>query len=72
MPNENLLGLHEALQKLATGDPLKAKLVELRYFAGLTLPEAAQCLGISPSTADRGWRYARAWLYAEMEGEVRS
>ena len=47
-------------------DPLKAKLVELRFFGGLTLAQAAECLGISPSTADRAWRYARAWLYAAM------
>ncbi len=68
-PDQNVLDLHEALEKLANRDPLKAKLVELRYFAGLTLSEAAQCLGISPSTADRAWRYARAWLYAEMAQE---
>src|SRR3954454_2663378 len=46
--------------------PLKAGLVELRYFGGLPLEEPAPCLGISPSTADRAWRYARAWLYAAM------
>jgi RNA polymerase sigma factor (TIGR02999 family) len=67
-----LIELHDALNKLAAHDALKAKLVELRFFAGLTLPEAAACLGISPSTADRAWRYARAWLYAAMEGEERS
>jgi DNA-directed RNA polymerase specialized sigma24 family protein len=50
-------------------DPLKAKLVELRSFAGLTLEQAAECLGISLSTADRGWRYARAWRYAAMTGD---
>jgi DNA-directed RNA polymerase specialized sigma24 family protein len=50
-------------------DPLKAKLVELRLFAGLTLEQAAECLGIALSTADRGWRYARAWLYAAMTGD---
>jgi RNA polymerase sigma factor (TIGR02999 family) len=65
-PPEELLDLHDALVRFATHDPLKAKLVELRCFAGLSLDEAAACLGISPSTADRGWRYARAWLYAEM------
>ena len=46
-----------------------AKLVELRFFAGLTLAQAAECLDISHSTADRGWRYARAWLYTTMSGE---
>ena len=49
-------------------DPVKAKLVELRFFAGLTLEEAAGCLEISLSTADRAWRYARAWLYTAMAG----
>ena len=68
-PGHKLIELHDALVKLAAHDALKAKLVELRFFAGLTLPEAAACLGISPSTADRAWRYARAWLYAAMEGE---
>ncbi len=66
-PDHDLLDLHDALEQLAAPDPLKAKLVELRFFTGLTLPEAAACLGISPSTADRAWRYARAWLYAAMD-----
>lgn len=66
---EQLLALHEALEQFAQRDPLKAKLVELRFFAGLTLVQAAECLGISPSTADRSWRYARAWLYDAMATE---
>jgi RNA polymerase sigma factor (TIGR02999 family) len=66
--DEELLALHEALEQFAAHDPLKAKLVELRYFGGLTLEQAAQCLDISLSSADRGWRYARAWLYAAMAG----
>lgn len=67
---EELLALHEALERLAAHDPTKAKLVELRFFAGLTLEQAAECLGISLSSADRAWRYARAWLYAAMsDGE---
>jgi DNA-directed RNA polymerase specialized sigma24 family protein len=57
---------HAALGRLAAHDPLKAKLVELRFFAGLTLEQAAGCLGVSLSTADRAWRYARAWLYDAM------
>jgi RNA polymerase sigma factor (TIGR02999 family) len=65
-PDQDLLDLHDALDRLAAHDPVKAKLVELRFFTGLTLPEAAACLGISPSTADRAWHYARAWLYADM------
>jgi RNA polymerase sigma factor (TIGR02999 family) len=68
-PDEELLALHEALEKLAAADPLKARLVELRYFAGLTGEQAAEVLGISPSTADRHWAYARAWLQAAVRGE---
>jgi RNA polymerase sigma factor (TIGR02999 family) len=68
-PPENLLALHDALDRLAAHDPVKARLVELRFFAGLTLEQAAGCLGVSLSTADRAWRYARAWLYANMAGD---
>jgi RNA polymerase sigma factor (TIGR02999 family) len=65
-PDEELLALDAALAKLAERDPLKARLVELRYFAGLTGDQAAEVLGISPSTADRQWVYARAWLRREV------
>ena len=68
-PDEELLALDEALHRLAARDPVKARLVELRYFAGLTGEQAAEALGISPSTADRHWAYARAWLRAEVCGE---
>jgi RNA polymerase sigma factor (sigma-70 family) len=68
-PDDDLLALNEALDKLAAKDPLKARLVELRYFAGLTSDEAAKVLDISPTTADRHWAYARAWLRAEVRGE---
>jgi RNA polymerase sigma factor (TIGR02999 family) len=68
-PDAELLALEEALQRLAEQDPLKARLVELRYFAGLTGDEAAEVLEISPSTADRHWVFARAWLQAEVRGE---
>jgi RNA polymerase sigma factor (TIGR02999 family) len=71
-PGEDLLDLHDALEELAASEPLKAKLVELRYFTGMTLPKAAECLGISSSTADRAWRYARAWLYAAMDGKQKT
>lgn len=64
--DEEILPLHESLEQLAFHDPVKAKLVELRFFGGLTLEQAADVLNISLSTADRGWRYARAWLYASM------
>jgi RNA polymerase sigma factor (TIGR02999 family) len=67
-PNEQLLALDEALERLADKDPLKARLVELRYFAGLTGVQAAEVLGISPTTADRYWAYARAWLQTEVRG----
>lgn len=67
-PDEELLALDEALAKLATTDPQKARLVELRYFAGLTGEQAAAVLGISPTTADRHWAFARAWLQAEVRG----
>jgi RNA polymerase sigma factor (TIGR02999 family) len=68
MPDKELLALDEALNKLAAQDLVKARLVELRYFAGLTSEQAAEALGISPSTADRHWAYARAWLQAEVRG----
>ena len=67
-PDEELVALDEALHKLASLDPLKARLVELRYFAGLTGEQAAAALGISPTTADRHWAYARAWLQTEVRG----
>jgi RNA polymerase sigma factor (TIGR02999 family) len=67
-PAEDLLTLHDALEQLAAHDPVKARLVELRFFAGLTLEQAAECLDVSLSTADRAWRYARAWLYTAMSG----
>jgi RNA polymerase sigma factor (TIGR02999 family) len=68
---EELLALHEALEDFAVHDPVKAKLVELRFFAGLTQEQAAASLGISRSTADRAWRYARAWLYTAIAGPDR-
>ena len=61
-PDSELLDVHEALDGLADEHPQKAELVKLRYFAGLTADQAAEVLGISPSTADRHWAYARAWL----------
>jgi RNA polymerase sigma factor (TIGR02999 family) len=63
----DLLAVDEALARLEEIDKLKADLVKLRYFAGLTIPEAAMALGISSSTADRYWAYARAWLHAELD-----
>ena len=66
---EELLAVNEALEKFAAFDGPKAELVKLRYFAGLTIEEAAQLLGISPATAKRWWTYARAWLYQETQGK---
>ena len=68
LPDDELLALHEALDRLAEEDPLKAQLIELRYFGGLTGDQAADVLGISPSSADRHWAFARAWLQAEVRG----
>ena len=62
---DELLALDEALNRLAAADPQAAELVKLRYFAGLTLEQAAEALGVSPRTADRLWAYARAWLLKE-------
>jgi RNA polymerase sigma factor (TIGR02999 family) len=66
---EDLLALDEVLSQLAQKEPIKAELVKLRYFAGLSLEEAAACLGISPATAKRYWVVARAWLYAALAGK---
>jgi RNA polymerase sigma factor (TIGR02999 family) len=65
-PPEELLAFDEALEKLARQDKTCAELVRLRFFAGLSVGEAAEALGISPRTADRYWAYARAWLYEEL------
>ncbi|EAQ78346.1 ECF-type sigma factor [Blastopirellula marina] len=67
-PREDLLALDEALQRLQKIDSRAADLVQLLYFGGLTIPEAAQTLDISPRTARRIWTYARAWLRREIEG----
>src|SRR5947209_11356792 len=63
----DLIALDAALTKLAAEDPQAARLVELRHFAGLTIPEAADVLGISPRTADRVWAFARAWLHRDRK-----
>jgi len=66
-PSEDLLALDEALSRLAEIDTTKADLVKLRYFAGLTLEQAAEVLELSPTTAKRHWTYARAWLYKAVK-----
>jgi RNA polymerase sigma factor (TIGR02999 family) len=63
---DQLLAVDEALGKLAREDPAAARLVELRYFAGMTVADAAKALAISSATAYRHWNYARAWLHAEL------
>lgn len=65
---EELLALDDALDQLAAQDPVKADLVKLRHFAGLTIDQAAQALGISTTTANRYWAFARAWLHQEIAG----
>jgi RNA polymerase sigma factor (TIGR02999 family) len=67
---DDLVALDEALSQLAAVDPRAAELVNLRYFAGLTIPEAAEVLGIAPRTADLLWAYARAWLLKKIEGDA--
>ena len=69
---DGLIDLHDALTRFATTEPLKAKLVELRFFAGLSVTEAATVLGVSPATAARWWEFARLWLFAELRGEENS
>jgi RNA polymerase sigma factor (TIGR02999 family) len=64
--DEQLIALDDALTQLATEDPDAARLVSLRFFAGLTLKDAAAALGLAPRTAERQWAYARAWLYARL------
>jgi RNA polymerase sigma factor (TIGR02999 family) len=67
-PGIDLLALDEALDRLAEESPIRADLVKLRFFAGLTVPEAAEALGISVATAERYWTFARTRLYADLHG----
>src|SRR5205823_440593 len=69
-PDGDLLALDEALTHLAERDPVRAELVKLRFFAGLTMPEAAAALGISLATAERHWTFARTWFLAGMRSRV--
>jgi RNA polymerase sigma factor (TIGR02999 family) len=68
--HEDLLALDEALTRLEDRWPEKARLVKLRYFAGLTMPEAAQAMKVSLATAERYWTFARAWLHAHLKDDV--
>jgi RNA polymerase sigma factor (TIGR02999 family) len=65
--DDNILLINEALEKLTAHDPAAAELVKLRFFAGLTFPQAAEVLGLSERTAKRSWAYARAWLFKEIQ-----
>lgn len=67
-PTEEMLAVHEALDSLAADDATAAEVVKLRYFVGLTIPEIADVLGISPRSADRHWLFARAWLKGAIRG----
>jgi RNA polymerase sigma factor (TIGR02999 family) len=67
-PREDLLALDEALTDFAVGEPVAAQVVQLRYFGGLTIAEAAEVLHISSRTANRHWTYARAWLHQKLLG----
>jgi RNA polymerase sigma factor (TIGR02999 family) len=66
--DEDLVALDEALTRFAEVEPRKAELVKLRYFAGLTIEEAAEALGVSPATAKRHWAYSKAWLFQALVG----
>lgn len=68
----DLIALDDALTRLAELDPEQARLVELRFFGGLTIEETAEALGISPATVKRHWTVARAWLARELEGPART
>jgi RNA polymerase sigma factor (TIGR02999 family) len=63
---DDLIALNDALTQFAGRDPIKAELVKLRFFGGLTMPQAASALGISLATAERYWAFAKAWLYAQL------
>lgn len=69
-PAVDLLAVHEALEQFERVDATAAQIVKLRYFAGLTIPQAAEVLGISTSTADRSWAYARAWLHTALKRDA--
>lgn len=68
---DEILAVHEVLDRFATIEPRKAELVKLRYFVGMTIEDAAEALGISAPTAKRDWTYARAWLFRELQAESR-
>lgn len=68
--DDEILGIHEVLDRFAESEPRKAEVVKLRYFVGMTLEETAEALGISVPTAKRDWTFSRAWLYRELNRET--
>ena len=68
--DQTILAMNEALEKLALESPLRSEIVKLHYFTGLEYPEIARALGVSLSTVERGWAYARSWLYREMKKNI--
>ncbi len=64
-----VLAIDEALRALGQKDPRKVEVVTLRYFAGLTIDECAEVLGVAPKTVDNDWRFARAWLHGELSAD---
>ena len=68
-PHEDIIALDEALERLEREDRRKGQIVNLRYFAGLTVPETAEVLQVSTATVEREWRYIRVWLFRQIEGE---
>ena len=66
-PTEDLLAVDEALARLEAEDPVRAQIVKLRFYAGMTIPEAAKILGVSRATAERYWTFAKTWLYCELQ-----
>ena len=68
--SETLIALDDALTRFAAEEPEAAKIVELRYFAGLSIDDAADALGVSRATANRHWAYAKAWLRCELEADA--
>jgi RNA polymerase sigma-70 factor (ECF subfamily) len=68
-PDAEVVAVDHALERLAAHDPRKARVVELRFFGGLSLDETAQALGVSPRTVQNDWAFARAWLYRELTGK---
>jgi RNA polymerase sigma factor (TIGR02999 family) len=69
-PSLDVIAVHEALERFQAVDATAAQIVKLRYFAGLTIPQIAAALGISPTTVDRSWAYARAWLHTALKQDA--